>query len=159
MLKGKEFGAAIGVAIKLKIASNPSLKKAHIASHFKIKPPSITDWVKKGSVAKDKLPELWRYFSDVVGPEHWGMTKDEWPAGLITSEISYAASDRTIPDTANDSATLTYPKKKTQREKDIDDLLSITERISDRGLAALLFSARQVAEQFPKVKQTPKSSA
>lgn len=52
-----------------------------------------------------------------------------------------------------------YVTQKTERERDIDDLLSITERISDRGLAALLFSARQVAEQFPKVKQTPKSSA
>lgn len=52
-----------------------------------------------------------------------------------------------------------YPIQKTQREQDIDELMAIAERISDRGLAALLFSARQVAEQFPNVKQTPKSSA
>lgn len=28
---------------------------------------------KKGSISKEKLPELWSYFSDVVGPEHWGL--------------------------------------------------------------------------------------
>jgi hypothetical protein len=82
MLKGKEFGAAISRAIQLKIASGAAKTKAEIARHFKIQPPSLTDWVKKGSVSKDKLPELWRYFADVAGPEHWGMTADEWPLGL-----------------------------------------------------------------------------
>lgn len=82
MLKGKEFGAAIARAIQLKLDSGAAKTKAEIARHFGMKPPSLADWVKKGSVAKDKLPELWRYFSDVAGPDHWGMTKSEWPAGL-----------------------------------------------------------------------------
>ncbi len=43
----------------------------------KVQPPSIYDWIKKGSISKDKLPELWRFFSDVVGPEHWGL--NEYP--------------------------------------------------------------------------------
>lgn len=159
MLKGKEFGAAIDAAIKLKIAHNAGLKKADIARHFKIKPPSITDWVKKGSVAKDKLPELWRYFSDVVGPDHWGMTNEEWPSGLLEHRINYSETTPTTPQSANDPGAPKNPWHKTQRERDMDELLSISEHISDRGLAALLFSARQVAEQFPIVKQTPKSSA
>jgi hypothetical protein len=82
MLKGKEFGQAIGQAITLKLDSGGAASKADIARHFGMKPPSLADWVKKGAVAKEKLPELWRYFSDVVGPEHWGLTKSEWPAGL-----------------------------------------------------------------------------
>lgn len=73
MLKGKELGAAINRAIDLKIARGAVASKADIARHFGIKPPSIHDWIKKGSIGKEKLPELWRYFSDVVGPEHWGL--------------------------------------------------------------------------------------
>lgn len=82
MLKGKDFGAAIGRAIKLKLDAGAAKSKAEIARHFGMKPPSLADWVNKGSVSKDKLPEMWRYFSDVAGPDHWGMTPDEWPAGL-----------------------------------------------------------------------------
>ena len=84
MLKGKEFGAAIGEAIQRKLDAGSALSKAEIARHFGMKPPSLSDWVKKGSVAKDKLPELWRYFSDVAGPEHWGLSESEWPAGLTS---------------------------------------------------------------------------
>ncbi|WP_144290856.1 S24 family peptidase [Vandammella animalimorsus] len=44
-----------------------------VAEHFGVKPPSVQDWLKRGVISKDKLPELWAYFSDVVGPEHWGL--------------------------------------------------------------------------------------
>ncbi|MDA5499960.1 hypothetical protein [Yersinia aleksiciae] len=73
MLSGKELGQAIELAINKKISSGAIKTKAEVARHFKIKPPSIHDWIKKGSISKDKLPELWNYFSDVAGPEHWGL--------------------------------------------------------------------------------------
>ncbi|MEF9677746.1 S24 family peptidase [Pectobacterium aroidearum] len=73
MLSGKELGRAIEQAIDKKISSGAVKSKADIARHFKIKAPSIHDWIKKGSISKDKLPELWNYFSDVVGPDHWGL--------------------------------------------------------------------------------------
>lgn len=82
MLKGKDFGDAIRKAIQLKLDSGAITTKAEVARHFGIKPPSIADWIKKGSVAKEKLPEMWRYFSDVAGLDHWGMSQSEWPAGL-----------------------------------------------------------------------------
>lgn len=72
MLKGKELGAAIKRAIELKISSGAASSKAEIARHFGIKPPSIHEWIKNGAISKDKLPELWRYFSDVVEMSHWG---------------------------------------------------------------------------------------
>lgn len=93
MLKGTEFGAAIGKAIQLKLDAGFAKSKAEIARHFNVKPPSLVDWVKKGSVAKDKLPELWRYFSDVAGPSHWGMTPAEWPAGLTQPLSDEAMSE------------------------------------------------------------------
>ncbi|EGL4564282.1 hypothetical protein IQ508_002306 [Salmonella enterica] len=65
MLSGKELGLAIEQAINKKLALGTVRTKAKIARHFEIKPPSIHDWIKKGSISKDKLPELWRYFSDV----------------------------------------------------------------------------------------------
>ncbi len=77
MLKGEKLGQAIKQAIELKKASGAVKTKVEIANHFGVKPPSVADWEKKGSIAKDKLPELWRYFSDVVGPDHWGMA--DWP--------------------------------------------------------------------------------
>ncbi|WP_292992545.1 hypothetical protein [Nitrosomonas sp.] len=87
MLKGKELGYAIAEAIKLKIASGAVSSKKEIADYFGIQPPSIHDWIKKGSISKDKLPKLWDYFSDVVGPEHWGL-KEKPPVPSIeeTSE-------------------------------------------------------------------------
>ena len=88
MLKSKDFGAAISEAIQRKLDSGSAKSKAEIARHFGMQPPSLSDWVKKGSVAKDKLPELWRYFSDVAGPDHWGLSASEWPSGLSLSPNS-----------------------------------------------------------------------
>ncbi len=73
MLNGKDLGRAIGQAIDRKLISGSAKSKTEIARHFGVKLPSIYDWVKKGSISKDKLPELWSYFSDVAGPEHWGL--------------------------------------------------------------------------------------
>ncbi|MEV9065274.1 hypothetical protein AB0132_08105 [Klebsiella quasipneumoniae] len=73
MLSGKELGRAIEQAIDKKLSIGSAKSKAEIERHFKIKPPSIHDWINKGSISKEKLPELWHYFSDVVGPEHWGL--------------------------------------------------------------------------------------
>lgn len=73
MLSGKDLGRAIEQAIKKKLSSGTAKTKAEIARHFNIKPPSIHDWINRGSISKEKLPELWNYFSDVVGPEHWGL--------------------------------------------------------------------------------------
>lgn len=85
MLNGTDLGAAIKTAIEKKIASGAVASQAAIARHFNVKPPSIHDWIKKGSISKDKLPELWRYFSDVAGPEHWGLKA--WPdMGTVRAE-------------------------------------------------------------------------
>lgn len=82
MLTKQEFGAAIAKAINLKIQTGAIRSQADVARHFGVKPPSVSDWIKKGAISKDKLMELYRYFSDVAGHEHWGLTKDEWPSGL-----------------------------------------------------------------------------
>jgi hypothetical protein len=84
MLTGKELGKAIALAIDAKIAAGAIRSKAEVAHHFGIKTPSIYDWIKKGSISKDKLPELWRFFSDVVGPTHWGLSA--WPTTFPPSK-------------------------------------------------------------------------
>lgn len=68
MLTGQDLGAAIEAARRKKGVS----KKA-LAAEFGVTPPSVQDWVKRGTIDKQKLPALWRYFSDVVGPSHWGL--------------------------------------------------------------------------------------
>lgn len=72
MLTGKELGAAIGEAIKKK-----GVAKVAVARHFNVSSPSIQDWVNRGTISKEKLPVLWAFFADVVGPEHWGLKSDE----------------------------------------------------------------------------------
>lgn len=73
MLTGKELGDAIAAAIRMKEAKDPDFSKAGMARHFGVKPPSVQDWVNRGTIDKGRLQELWRFFSDVVGPEHWGL--------------------------------------------------------------------------------------
>lgn len=68
MLTGETLGAAIKAAINLK-----GVSKVEVAQHFGVKPPSVQDWINRGTISKEKLPDLWEYFSDVVGPEHWGL--------------------------------------------------------------------------------------
>jgi|TARA_R110000782_G_C14819221_1_gene413898 hypothetical protein len=78
MLEGKDLGDAIEAARIKKDVS----KKA-MADHFGVKPPSIQDWVKHGRIKKDKLMELFKYFSDVAGPEHWGLTPQDSEVGYL----------------------------------------------------------------------------
>ena len=93
MLKGQEFGNAIREAIKLKIASGAIRSQAEVARHFGVKPPSVSDWIKKGSIEKGRLHDLWRYFADVAGPDHWGLTAAEWPFGLSAGQPLATASE------------------------------------------------------------------
>lgn len=76
MLTGTALGAAIREAIEKK-----GVTQREVARVFDVKPPSIQDWMKKGTVSKDKLPALWKYFEDVAGPEHWGLEQfPRWPS-------------------------------------------------------------------------------
>lgn len=68
MLTGEKLGNAIEAAIQLK-----GVTKKEVAAFFGVRPPSIQDWVKRGTIGKEKLPKLWTYFSDVVPASHWGL--------------------------------------------------------------------------------------
>lgn len=145
MLKGKELGAAIGEAIRLKIASGVIVSKADVAKHFGIKTPSIYDWIKKGSISKDRLFGLWAYFSDVVGPEHWGLQSSVYQAAINSPR--HVVSDNVSP--------IYQIVPKTKRQERIDDLVNIANSISDEGIAVLLFKAREIASEHPiRVEQT-----
>ncbi len=74
MLEGKELGAAITSAMDKK-----NVGPTVLAAVFGIKPPSVSDWKTRGCVKKNHLPKLIAYFSDVVGPEHWGLRSSENP--------------------------------------------------------------------------------
>lgn len=80
MLEGKDLGAAIAAAMEKKKVG-PTV----LAAAFEIKPPSVSDWKARGCVSKKHLPRLIAYFSDVVGPEHWGLNPAE---ALIMAPLS-----------------------------------------------------------------------
>lgn len=73
MLTGQELGRAIRAALDKK-----EIAYAQVARDLHVKPPSVQDWMKKGTISKDKLEEVWRYCADVVGPEHWGLEAYPW---------------------------------------------------------------------------------
>jgi len=105
MLAGKELGKAIRSAIEKKKVAGVS--QVEIAGHFGVKPQSIQTWMTRGAIGKEKLPELWDYFSDVVGPEHWGLKEyahhsinspdAEWPfVGIELKRVTKLGYDQKL---------------------------------------------------------------
>jgi transcriptional regulator with XRE-family HTH domain len=68
MLTGKDLGAAVKAAMKLK-----GVTQQQVAEEFGIYQPSVSAWVRTGRIDKAHLEHLFTYFADVVGPEHWGL--------------------------------------------------------------------------------------
>jgi transcriptional regulator with XRE-family HTH domain len=66
-------GKALGEAIKTALEKN-ELSKADIARLFRIKPPSVSGWIKTGRISKPNFEKLRKLLSDKVGPEHWGLS-------------------------------------------------------------------------------------
>jgi len=117
MLTGEKLGRAIAAAIALK-----GVKKSAVAAHFGVRPPSVQDWIQRGTISKDKLPALWRYFSDVVGPEHWGMAEgtDVSPAVLPARTESPNAGYIRLPILAEAAAGAgAYPLDEVVRYVDV----------------------------------------
>lgn len=133
MLTGKELGEAIKTAIEKK-----GVAKAAVARHFGVKPPSVSDWIKRGTIDKAKLPELFSYFSDVVDHEHWGVAQksiQHWPKHVVEK-----------PPTPYHAREL------------VQQVCEIADRINDRGLVELIGIARYLAGIHPKHCQMLKSS-
>lgn len=86
MLTGIELGAAIESA-RLK----KNVTKKAMASAFGVAPPSVQGWVNTGRIDKSKLIQVIRYFSDVVGPEHWGLSRDDNDLLQLDDDLSSAA--------------------------------------------------------------------
>lgn len=70
MLSGEELGRAIRAAIDAK-----GITQKVVAAEFGIKQPSVSDWIKFGRIDKKHLSHLMAFFSDVVGPAHWGLSE------------------------------------------------------------------------------------
>jgi|GEM_PF-5919503 len=83
MLTGPDLGKAIAEAIRLK-----GVSKAAVARHFGIAQPSVYTWIAHGRIGKQHLEELVEYFSDVVGPAHWG--RREQPTASHPAQLDRA---------------------------------------------------------------------
>lgn len=134
MLTGSKLGAAIRAAVEKK--AKQGVTQRAIADHFEIKPPSLQDWMKRGTVRKDRLGDLFEYFADVVGPDHWGMAA--FPQRQVSLyALAPAGSLREPPD-----ATYNDP-----RMAEINNLLAT---VSDAGLDAALAAVKGIAAAMPK---------
>lgn len=92
MHSGRRLGEAIASAIKLKGTTQKAL-----AAHFNIQPPSVTEWLQRGTVAKSHINGLIDYFSDVVGPSHWGLSVSA-EDGLPLEEVAFLSSYRRLSE-------------------------------------------------------------
>lgn len=68
MLTGPALGQAINQA---RIAKK--MTKADLAREFSVKTPSVQGWIQSGRIDKAKLFAMMQFFSNVVGPTHWGI--------------------------------------------------------------------------------------
>ena len=75
MYSGEDLGRALTQALEKK-PYRGVIKD--LAAAIGVKPPSIYDIKDHGWISKEKLPEMWRFFSDVCGPEHWGLERFPW---------------------------------------------------------------------------------
>jgi hypothetical protein len=91
MLQGKELAAALQVAISLKRKREgfEDLGPSKLARAFGVTQPSASGWLVDGRIAKKHLGTLLEFFSDVVGPEHWGLpfSKNEFLAVLAFRQL------------------------------------------------------------------------
>lgn len=128
MLTGPELGAAIEAA---RIAKGVS--KKNLADDFSVKPPSIQGWVKNGRIDKSKLMDVIAYFSDVVGPEHWGLRP-----GFSYENLEVASEDSSAQD-RNDGRSLASSAADMVRQM----LATKGKSLSDDARARLLAAAEQ----------------
>ena len=128
MLTGPELGAAIEAA---RIAKGVS--KKNLADDFSVKPPSIQGWVKNGRIDKSKLMDVIAYFSDVVGPEHWGLRP-----GFSYENLEVTSEDSSAQD-SNDGRSLASSAADMVRQM----LATKGKSLSDDARARLLAAAEQ----------------
>jgi transcriptional regulator with XRE-family HTH domain len=123
MLNKSELGKAIESARKKK-----GVTKKAMADHFGIKPPSIQDWVKHGRIDKEHLTELFRYFSDVVGPDHWGLAQDEAEFAYVFYQDILAKLPPSILKALRDLSALTPEIQRASTE----EVLSLIQQLSEQ---------------------------
>ncbi len=150
MLTGKALGAAIEDA-RLK----KRVTKRTLAMALGVKPPSVQDWVKRGTIDKAKLPALWAYFADVVGPTHWGLPAPSSlpPAGTALTTTTVKGSLTAQPDLAElvvDAVASMTPTRWTSVRAQLEDLAAHPEKRDDilpelRALLALPVSGEKNA--------------
>ncbi|MBF6987223.1 S24 family peptidase [Cupriavidus sp. IK-TO18] len=100
MLTGEKLGAAIEQARQRKGVS----KKA-LADAMGVKPASVQDWVKYGRIAKERINDLVAYFSDVVGPDHWGLDFAPVNPKSDTDQIETLLNEKSVTATYNPAST------------------------------------------------------
>ncbi len=97
MLTGEKLGEALAAAIKMK-----GVSKADVARHFGVKPPSVQGWIKHGRISKSHIEKLLTYFSDVVGPEYWGISSGLYVAHDLGPAIKSLPRPVRIIDSEDD---------------------------------------------------------
>jgi hypothetical protein len=74
MYTGEKLGAALKEAIQLKAELHKKpVRQVDVGKAFGVKQSSVAEWIKYGRISKEHIPRLVEWFSDVVGPEHWGL--------------------------------------------------------------------------------------
>jgi phage repressor protein C with HTH and peptisase S24 domain len=65
-------GERLGLALQEAMAKK-GVTQDVVAKEFSVSQPSVSEWRRLGRISKKHIPRLVSWFSDVVGPEHWGL--------------------------------------------------------------------------------------
>lgn len=93
MYEKEQLAEALREAMRLK----GDMSQQALADEFGVRQSSVSEWRRYGRVAKRHIDHLISYFSDVVPPEHWGLSSSSSgesspPNGPRPAQVAHAMS-------------------------------------------------------------------
>lgn len=155
MLKEKEsLAKAITAVIQLLLDSGKFHTQKEIAEKLGMKPPSLSESKKRGTISKQRLYALMELARSVAGPAHWGIESDSVMAQAL--DIEHDAGQRATPLLALETPPkldfryARAAKMADTRARQLDALVETVNAMSDTGMAELLNYAAYLLKKYPK---------
>lgn len=84
--KGRALADLLTRLVNAKIDKGAARSKSEIARALGIQNPSLYGWLETGRIARDRMPQVIRYFKDVSTPNDWGL--EDWPDWIQTAPLA-----------------------------------------------------------------------
>lgn len=149
MLTGKELGAALKAAMRLK-----GVIQREVAAEFGVEQPSVSEWLTHGRISKEHINRLVAYFGGVVPPSHWGLP-DDWTVPLAAAPGDAGA--RSVLALKNPTIALIVEMADKMSARQQEQLLSVANLLSGPLGHRLVMSFSVAEPQVPAPSAAPAS--